>query len=97
MLFTFQLLWTQANDTHISEKSSIFSNFNGIRSNVTASNIMVYGDFQVGHDKLSSFIGSKNSNSNTKPETEHMKHKVIQWNEWYLEKHFCKIYSAFHF
>jgi hypothetical protein len=34
-----------------------------VRTNVTRSNVMIYGDFNIGHEKLSAFIGYQKSNN----------------------------------
>jgi len=39
------------------EKQTILNNFDYVRSKVKLSNVMPYGDFNVGLDKLSEFIG----------------------------------------
>lgn len=39
------------------EKRTVLNHFNYIRTRVTLSNVMPYGDFRVGQDKLSAFIG----------------------------------------
>lgn len=44
------------------KKRTVFFDFNETRTNVTDSNVMVYGDFQTGHETLSSFVGNKNQN-----------------------------------
>ncbi|KAF0758289.1 legumain-like [Aphis craccivora] len=40
-----------------SKQRSIFNDFREVRTNVSKSNVMVYGDFDVGSKRLSSFIG----------------------------------------
>jgi len=42
------------------KKRTVFNDFKEVRTNVTESNVMVYGDFNTGHEKLSAFIGYKN-------------------------------------
>lgn len=44
----------------------MFNYYKKIRTNVTESNIMLYGDFNIGHEKLSTFIGYK-KNDNKMP------------------------------
>jgi len=44
------------------KKRTVFFDFNETRTNVTDSNVMVYGDFRTGHETLSSFVGNKNQN-----------------------------------
>lgn len=39
------------------KKRTVFNDFKVVRTNVTESNVMVYGDFDTGHEKLSAFIG----------------------------------------
>lgn len=39
------------------EKKTVLRHFNNIRSKVKLSNVMPYGDFRVGQNKLSAFIG----------------------------------------
>lgn len=41
----------------IADKRTVLNNFNYIRTRVKLSNVMPYGDFRVGRDKLSDFIG----------------------------------------
>ncbi|VVC37948.1 Hypothetical protein CINCED_3A012616 [Cinara cedri] len=57
----FSVTWMEDIDKtffdSIMRKKSIFNDYNEIRQHVTLSNIMVYGDFDIGYEKLSTFIG----------------------------------------
>jgi len=46
-------------------KRTIFNDFSLTRSNVTKSNVMIYGDLEVGREKLSSFIGYTGNGENS--------------------------------
>lgn len=48
------------NPSHVKEinkKRTVLNHFNAVRALVVQSNVMPYGDFSVGQDKLSSYIG----------------------------------------
>lgn len=48
------------NPSHVkepNEKRTVLNHFNKVRALVVESNVMPYGDFSVGQDKLSSYIG----------------------------------------
>lgn len=47
----------QTVSTTVAKKRTVFNEFKAVRTNVTNSNVMVYGDFRTGHSKLSKFIG----------------------------------------
>lgn len=53
------------------KKRTVFNDFKEVRTNVTESNVMVYGDFKTGHEKLSTFIGYNNRKEHlsVKPKT----------------------------
>ncbi|XP_026821008.1 legumain-like [Rhopalosiphum maidis] len=57
----FSVTWMEDLDVptckQTARKRSIFNDFREVRTNVTKSNVMMYGDFDTGSDKLSSFIG----------------------------------------
>ncbi|KAL4100790.1 hypothetical protein QTP88_020819 [Uroleucon formosanum] len=57
----FSVTWMEDLDVPRCKKSArkrtIFNDFSLTRSNVTKSNVMIYGDLEVGKEKLSSFIG----------------------------------------
>ncbi|KAF0723962.1 legumain-like [Aphis craccivora] len=57
----FSVKWMEDLDESALSKSSkqlsIFNDYREVRTNVTKSNIMMYGDFEIGSEKLSSFIG----------------------------------------
>lgn len=42
------------------KKRTVLNHFNYIRTTVRKSNVMPYGDFSVGQDKLSAYIGKVN-------------------------------------
>ncbi|XP_025192744.1 legumain-like [Melanaphis sacchari] len=69
----FSVTWMEDLDATVFESSAkkrtVFNDFKEVRTNVTRSNVMVYGDFKTGHEKLSAFIGYKNPNkhSSAKP------------------------------
>jgi hypothetical protein len=44
------------------KKLTVFKDFNAVRTSVTDSNVMMYGDFDVGHMKLSAFLGKQHQN-----------------------------------
>jgi len=50
-------IYTQSALSKSSKQLSIFNDYREVRTNVTKSNIMMYGDFEIGSEKLSSFIG----------------------------------------
>ncbi|XP_060847426.1 legumain-like [Rhopalosiphum padi] len=62
----FSATWMENLDATIfdssTKKRTVFNDFKEVRTNVTDSNVMVYGDFRTGHEKLSAFIGYKNRN-----------------------------------
>ncbi|XP_025195726.1 legumain-like [Melanaphis sacchari] len=57
----FSVTWMEDLDVPTSRQSaktrSIFNDYREVRTNVTKSNVMIYGDFNNGREKLSSFIG----------------------------------------
>ncbi|CAH1731446.1 unnamed protein product [Aphis gossypii] len=57
----FSTTWMEDLDVPNSSKSSktrsIFNDFREVRTNVTRSNVMMYGDFDIGSERFSSFIG----------------------------------------
>ncbi|XP_050426915.1 legumain-like [Adelges cooleyi] len=54
----FSVTWMEDLDNTIADASkSVFNQFQTVRTAVNRSNVMVYGDFFVGHSKLYSFIG----------------------------------------
>ncbi|XP_015367844.1 PREDICTED: legumain-like [Diuraphis noxia] len=57
----FSVKWMEDLDMHTSKLSArrrtIFNDFRVVRTNVSKSNVMIYGDLELGSEKLSSFIG----------------------------------------
>lgn len=60
----------------IVEKRTVLNHFNYIRTKVKQSNVMPYGDFSVGRDKLSAYIGKS-------PEifSKHSYHNIINYDK----------------
>ncbi|XP_027844283.2 legumain-like [Aphis gossypii] len=60
----FSVTWMENLDATVfdssAKKRTVFNDFKEVRTNVTESNVMVYGDFKTGHEKLSTFIGYNN-------------------------------------
>lgn len=50
-------------DNHSADNVTIFKDFSIVRSRVDESNVMIYGDFHVGKEKFSKFIGYSISES----------------------------------
>ncbi|VVC37946.1 Peptidase C13, legumain [Cinara cedri] len=62
---------------------TVFKDFQDARMNVTKSNVMMYGDFHVGHEALSTFIGNfllwdLSSHQSTKLKSASYSHNTIQ-------------------
>ncbi|XP_050426910.1 legumain-like isoform X3 [Adelges cooleyi] len=66
----FSVTFMEDLDNHINNEEnasrSIFNQYQTVRTAVDMSNVMVYGDFHVGFDKLSSFIGLPANKSSAK-------------------------------
>ncbi|VVC37944.1 Peptidase C13, legumain [Cinara cedri] len=58
---SFSVSWMEDLDATLSDpsekKKTVFNKFQTIRTKVTDSNVMAYGDFCAGHEKLSTYIG----------------------------------------
>ncbi|XP_022166863.1 legumain-like [Myzus persicae] len=61
----FSVTWMEDLDKPTSKQSArkrtVFNDFTVTRTNVTKSNVMIYGDLDTGSEKLSSFIGYRGS------------------------------------
>ncbi|KAF0761211.1 legumain-like [Aphis craccivora] len=57
----FSVTWMEDLEKPTSSKEArrrkVFNDYREVRTNVTKSNVMIYGDFEIGKEKLSSFIG----------------------------------------
>lgn len=49
------------------EKQTVLNRYDDIRTRVTESNVMAYGDFECGFEKLSSFVGYPAPGDGPKP------------------------------
>ncbi|KAL5236595.1 hypothetical protein ACI65C_004005 [Semiaphis heraclei] len=70
----FSVKWMEDLDKHTSKltawRRTIFNDFRVVRTNVTTSNVMIYGDLEVGHEKLSSFIGYTGNGADHSPDVQ---------------------------
>lgn len=73
------------------EKRTVFNAFTNIRHRVNTSNVMVYGDFRIGHQKLSSFIGRRKTSG--KQTAKFKLNTIKQKVKHFTKKNFKKIPS----
>lgn len=65
---------------HTWRKKTIFNSYQRVRKDVWFSDVMIYGDFSVAKEKLSSFVGYKKSNDSQeihKTALQSTKHEVL--------------------
>ncbi|XP_050426914.1 legumain-like [Adelges cooleyi] len=64
----FSVTWMEDLDNHtiVDDSRSVFKQFQTVRTAVYESNVMVYGDWRVGFDELSSFVGHSANKSSVK-------------------------------